>query len=106
WKMQYRTLASTGRFAMSYVEQTDAGQGYRVLTDNVMPVATFLGRMGKRQLASFAAASLTHDKKFQDALKVLQSGYFKDVKLHIPADNLWDLKDVKLFQRDIRKILM
>lgn len=106
WKMQYRTLASTGRFAMSYVEQTDAGQGYRVLTDNVMPIATFLGRMGKRQLASFAAASLTHDKKFQDALKVLQSGYFKDVKLHIPADNLWDLKDVKLFQRDIRKILI
>ena len=106
WKMQYRTLASTGRFVMSYVEQTDAGQGYRVLTDNVMPIATFLGRMGKKQLASFAAASLTHDKKFQDALKVLQSGYFKDVKLHIPADNLWDLKDVKLFQRDIRKILI
>ena len=55
WKMQYRTLASTGRFVMSYVEQTDAGQGYRVLTDNVMPIATFLGRMGKKQLASFAA---------------------------------------------------
>ncbi|OUO25395.1 hypothetical protein B5F87_17520 [Eubacterium sp. An3] len=106
WKMQYRSLASTGRFVMSYVEQTDAGQGYRVLTDNVMPVATFLGRAGKKSLASFAAASLTQDKKFQDALKVLRSGYFKDVRFHLPPDNLWDLKDVKLFQKDIRQLLI
>lgn len=106
WKMQYRSLASTGRFMMSYIEQTDAGQGYRVLTDNVMPVATLLGRAGKKSLASFAAASLSHDKKFQDALKVLRTGYFKDVKFHLPPDNLWDLKDVKLFQKDIRQLLI
>lgn len=105
WKMEYRSLATAGRFTLSYVEQADAGKGMRITEENVIPAMTILYRFTKRNLGTFAAASLEHDKGFQEALAVLKTGYFKDKPLHIPKDGHWDMQDVRLLQQDIRLLL-
>ena len=105
WKMQRRIISSNGRFLLSYAEQDKVGDGMKEVSENVLPVVAAVFQMGKRTMGTFSVASLSSDKKFQDAIALLASGEFKKYNLSIPENQNWNMTDVKKVHTEIRNIL-